>query len=166
MPSPIYKLKVLSVMEPWATLIMRYGKDVENRSWYPAHRGPLLIHASMKVDLEPDKTADGNIYQDDWEDLRYGLSSMGITGLPAKFSSLDINPGHLLGFVWLSACMKNSTSPWADKGQYHWLLSEPVPFKGSYPCRGKLGLWDILLPLSPDSEEMAAKLAPYLYKAS
>lgn len=40
--------KAVSVRQPWANAIM-LGKDVENRSRYFSHRGPLLIHTSMKL---------------------------------------------------------------------------------------------------------------------
>ena len=35
---------------PWAWATIYGGKDVENRSWRTAYRGPLLIHASLHPD--------------------------------------------------------------------------------------------------------------------
>jgi hypothetical protein len=40
--------EAISVRQPWANAIM-LAKDIENRSRYFSHRGPLLIHASMKL---------------------------------------------------------------------------------------------------------------------
>ena len=45
-------MKVLSVRQPWAWLIVAGHKDIENRKWYTNHRGPLLIHASKAMDPE------------------------------------------------------------------------------------------------------------------
>lgn len=49
-------MKVLSLTEPFATLIKENKKKVETRSWKTKYRGPLYIHASMtkisKLDLE------------------------------------------------------------------------------------------------------------------
>ena len=39
-------MKVLSLLQPWASLVMRGAKSFEVRSWSTAHRGPMLIHAS------------------------------------------------------------------------------------------------------------------------
>jgi hypothetical protein len=42
--------KVLSVKQPWASLIVLGIKDVENRFWHTSHLGRLLIHASKEWD--------------------------------------------------------------------------------------------------------------------
>lgn len=39
-------MRLLSLHEPWATLMMLKFKRVETRDWAPAYRGPLAIHAS------------------------------------------------------------------------------------------------------------------------
>jgi len=161
MTTCLYRLKTLSIKEPWASLIMFHGKDVENRSWSTGHRGPLLIHASRSVDLEPDRTSKHNCYQNDWENLRYSLAALGIVNLPENIARLNINPGHILGTVNLTGCIKNSCSIWADRGQYHWLLSNPVPFSASYPTRGQLGIFDTVLPITIETLKQERALAPY-----
>lgn len=44
-------MQAISVQQPWAFAIARGGKTVSNQSLPTAYRGPLLIHASMRVDL-------------------------------------------------------------------------------------------------------------------
>ncbi len=39
-------MKTLSLLQPWATLVVMGIKQIETRSWSTAYRGPLLIHAS------------------------------------------------------------------------------------------------------------------------
>ena len=39
-------MKVLSLREPWATLIMENKKLIETRSWKTSYKGELYIHAS------------------------------------------------------------------------------------------------------------------------
>ena len=39
-------LACVSVRQPWASLCAWGIKPVENRTWYCAYRGPILIHAS------------------------------------------------------------------------------------------------------------------------
>jgi ASCH domain len=39
---------MISIRQPWATLIVRGLKDIENRSWATRYRGPVLVHASQR----------------------------------------------------------------------------------------------------------------------
>ena len=40
-------MKVLSIKEPWASLIMNGTKKIETRSWKTKYRGEIYIHASL-----------------------------------------------------------------------------------------------------------------------
>ena len=40
-------MKVLSIKEPWAGLIMNGTKKIETRSWKTKYRGEIYIHASL-----------------------------------------------------------------------------------------------------------------------
>lgn len=35
----------ISIRQPWAWLIVNGYKDIENRAWKTAYRGPVLVHA-------------------------------------------------------------------------------------------------------------------------
>jgi hypothetical protein len=39
----------LSIRQPWASLILLAGKDIENRTWETRLRGPILIHAAISM---------------------------------------------------------------------------------------------------------------------
>ena len=43
-------MKALTICQPYAELILRGDKPVENRKWYCHYRGPLLIHAGKSRD--------------------------------------------------------------------------------------------------------------------
>ncbi len=45
-------MKVISIRQPWATLIAEGYKEYEFRSWATKYRGPILIHASKTVEKE------------------------------------------------------------------------------------------------------------------
>jgi hypothetical protein len=45
-------MKVISIIQPWATLIALGEKKFETRSWATKYRGELGIHASKKVDKD------------------------------------------------------------------------------------------------------------------
>jgi activating signal cointegrator 1 len=42
------KMKCLSLIQPWAALVMAGAKRFETRSWAAAYRGPLAVHASSR----------------------------------------------------------------------------------------------------------------------
>ena len=42
-------MKVLTVREPWASLIGEHIKLIETRSWATNYRGELYIHASQTL---------------------------------------------------------------------------------------------------------------------
>src|SRR6266849_6970309 len=48
-------IKALTIRQPWAELILRGRKPYELRSWRTNYRGPLVIHAAMRVDSEDAK---------------------------------------------------------------------------------------------------------------
>lgn len=39
-------MKVLTIREPWATMIMEGKKTIETRTWTTRYRGSILLHAS------------------------------------------------------------------------------------------------------------------------
>lgn len=43
--------KIISIRQPWATLIVHGVKDIENRSWATRYRGPVLVHASLRPSI-------------------------------------------------------------------------------------------------------------------
>ena len=45
-------IKALTIRQPFPELILRKRKHVEIRSWRTHYRGPLLIHAGMRMDSE------------------------------------------------------------------------------------------------------------------
>ena len=43
-------MKVLTIREPWASLIVNGYKEYEFRSWKTNYRGKILIHAGLKLE--------------------------------------------------------------------------------------------------------------------
>jgi hypothetical protein len=108
----------LSVRQPWASLIVRGIKDIENRTWCTNHRGPLLIHAAKRIDLDAD--------------TRGLLSRAEVEALPR---------GGIIGMVNVVACVTASSSPWFT-GPVGWVLTDPrvLTFQR---CTGRLGLFKV-----------------------
>lgn len=74
-------MKCLSIMQPWASLVMHGLKTIETRSWSTTHVGPLLIHAGSKathaqIELrheEPFRSALAGVGIHRWQDLPLGV---------------------------------------------------------------------------------------------
>ncbi len=43
-------MKVITIKQPWATLIAKGYKEYEFRTWKTKYRGDVLIHAGKKID--------------------------------------------------------------------------------------------------------------------
>ena len=136
----------ITLHRPWATLIMKHGKDIENRSWKPpasliGHR--LAIHAGKQIDGAGIVRA--------MEILRNGA-----VAYAHDAQALCGEPGVIVGTVavrgwvkvgsndvyWLDAsevALANA-SPWLS-GPYGWVLADPRPLREPIPCKGHQRLW-------------------------
>ncbi len=121
------KLRVLTIRQPWAELIIRGIKPVENRTWQTTYRGSLLIHAAAKYDV------DGAL-----DAVQSGQISYGAAWICATAPR-----GAIIGQVDLADCVQDSSSEWAEEGCWHWLLENPQVFDEPIPWRGRQGLWTI-----------------------
>lgn len=133
------KYKVLSVRQPYASLLVSGVKDVENRSRRTNYRGLVLIHASGKMhdivaQLEKMKS--------------FGVRLAGIhKQIDAKTIVINTMPERefsaIIGCVEIVDCVRDHPSEWAEKGQWNWLCKNAICFKNPITdVKGKLGLWD------------------------
>lgn len=132
-------MKAISILQPWASLIVCGAKDVENRTWTTAHRGPLAICAGKAHDKVSHETAKKTI-----EGLEVG-SAYGLNYEEATlriWTSDAACHGGLVGVVDLVDIVRDSASPWAVASCFHWILANPrvVPFVA---VKGRLGLFDV-----------------------
>jgi hypothetical protein len=123
--------RMLTVRQPWAWAIIHAGKDVENRTWYTDHRGPLLIVAGRKIDPEG---------------YRF-LAALGI-----EVPDLSEQVGMVAGLVQVADCVRGDRSPWAFPGaeMWHWQVREAEAATKRFEARGTLGL-----PFAPDGWQAA-----------
>jgi hypothetical protein len=116
------QVKILSIKQPFAWLIVNGYKDIENRTWYSSYRGTLYIHAGKSFD------SDGY----DWVRSNFPNIIM-----PLKS---DFELGGVVGFVDMTGCTKFSKSKWFV-GDYGFIMSDPkvIPF---IPLKGQLGIFN------------------------
>lgn len=130
-------MKALSIMQPWASMIVFGFKPVENRTWSTGHRGPTLIHAGKKVDKEAM----------DW--LWQHEKALGLT---RGWHLLPFRTGGIIGQAYLHDVTKmpfgalrgaapGASQPWFFGPYGFWMKdASELPFR---PLRGQLGFFEV-----------------------
>lgn len=130
-----FKIRALSIQQPWAWLIVQGHKCVENRTWATKFRGSFLVHAGKTVDR------DGVAWvQEHFPEIQlptFAVRSQGTDNL-----------GGIIGIASLVACVEPKDSslltsrdaPWYNKGCHAFVLEDAksLPF---IRCRGMLGFF-------------------------
>lgn len=120
-------MKVLTVRQPWASLIVHGIKNIENRTYVTKFRGWLLIHASMANDNIARQVSRDPVYRE-------------IERLPHPW-----HHGAIIGAVEVYDCVKScddAISIWGERFCYHWKLRNAIRFREPIVVKGKLGLWN------------------------
>lgn len=154
-------MKAITVMEPWATAIARWGKHVENRSQLWGYRGTLLIHAGMRwsdrgihdrrvVDPAIASLLDAGVHTVDSIDRQPVEAAVrAAVALPSGPTA-----GHIIGVCELDDVHPDAgcCRPWGEstyrehggdvRGDVtHLVLTAVRALAEPVPCRGALGLW-------------------------
>jgi hypothetical protein len=88
-------MKIITIRQPWAHLIVNGRKNIENRSWRTSYRGPVLIHASLNIDRE--------------DCLKHGLDPK------------TVQTGGVVGIAEITDCVQQYPSSWF-RGPYGFVL--------------------------------------------
>ena len=165
-------MKTLSIRQPFASLVCRGIKTIENRSWETKYKGKLLIHASGRPIAWPTFNYLPKDYIKGYKNY-YGSF---LKAIPKEYSSyiqwleelgvfyhLDKTPfnvpdnirvltkqyGHalpvqaIIGEVNLVDIVHGSNDFWAIPGNYHWVIDNPIIYsKPILNIMGKLNLWE------------------------
>jgi|SRR6185437_3742207 len=148
-------MKVISLLQPWATLVVTGAKKIETRSWNTTYRGPLLIHASKKMTKAQKELTHSKMF---WSKLKHleelplgcivGKADIIKTASTEyfncffqvkKFKELQALTGP--GSVNLKTKDEQAFGDFS-KGRFGWLLKDPVSFEHHYPVNGNRSLWD------------------------
>jgi hypothetical protein len=133
-------MKCLSLIQPWATLILTGAKTHETRRWSTSHRGLLAIHASRTVPL-------GIQHLCDEEPFCSALRAAGYE------SAVELPRGVILGTVELLDVLAVDRLDLSQlppreiafgdfsPGRFAWKLANPVLFAEPLSVRGKPGLF-------------------------
>jgi activating signal cointegrator 1 len=130
---------VLSLLQPWASLIVMGVKTIETRRWQTAHRGPLLIHSGQRkagalITLEPPIAK----HISSFDTLAFG-SIIGQVNLVdiIPVASLHLSPIELAQ----QSLELNAFGEDENLHRYAWMMEDAVQFKKPIPAKGHLHLW-------------------------
>ncbi|MDQ6756834.1 MAG: ASCH domain-containing protein [Bacteroidota bacterium] len=137
-------MKALSLLQPWASLVVMGVKNIETRSWQTQHRGNLLIHASQgKAGSIFATELPFTKYITDFKKLPFG-AIIGVATLTdiVRTEELFLNDAEMNKLTMEEKAFGDYTS-----GRYAWMLKSPIAFNNPIPARGTLSLWEYELNL-------------------
>ena len=129
-------MKVLSLTEPYATLIMNKKKLIETRSWKTNYRGKLYIHASLT------KMSKLTLNNRELQDL--------VENKPLNFGNI-ICKCNLVDCVYMTAdfIQKMKNEHYQEyicgeykEGRYAWILEDIEVLDKPIKVKGHLGIWN------------------------
>lgn len=127
-------MKVLSIKEPFATLIMDKDKMIETRSFKTNYRGELYIHTSL-----------GSV------NIKEKVDFFNLVGKRCMHNGYIICKCRLVDCVYMSSSFvedmkKNNYKEYIcgeyKEGRYAWVLSDIQALDEFIPAKGKLGIWN------------------------
>jgi len=128
-------MKCLSVRQPWADLIVSGRRGVEIRGRNLSYRGPLLIHASLRVDDEECRWL--SVYPSEVGAILGQVTLSSVRSI-SKREWERLRPIHL----------GSGPRPYGDK-TFGWFLENPKRFSKPIPYKGALNLFNVRDQLLP-----------------
>ena len=136
-------MRCLSLIQPWASLIVLGVKRYETRGWHTEYRGLIAIHASRRFPETARALCETGPFRT--ELLAGGFKQ-----------SADLPCGAILGTVELVACrpadevLARFPSGAAERsfgdfspGRWAWHLVRPILLAKPVPFTGRLGLFEV-----------------------
>lgn len=127
-------MKVISIIEPWASLIKEKIKYIETRSWKTNYRGKIYIHASLKKVPKKDERINNLISLLEDQEFKYGH-------IIAEATLVDC---IYMDDTFISKIKENNQEYICGEysiGRYAWVLKDIKKLDKPIPAKGKLGIW-------------------------
>ncbi len=132
-------MKALSLLQPWASLVVTGAKRIETRSWSTKYRGGLLIHASTgKAGAILTQEAPFSRFVNNFNQLPFGaiIGQVILTGV-VRVEELHLSDTTLNHLTLEERAFGDYTN-----GRFAWMLEDPVLFSKPISVKGALGLWE------------------------
>jgi hypothetical protein len=148
-------MKAISILQPWATLIVLGHKCIETRSWNTKYRGKIWIHASAgKQGLRLIDTIDPyselcmQLLKLNMEFYDYPLGAIiGQANLEwtqrteILSERLQEKSNILIEHIMHSGKQELAFGDYSS-GRFGWMLNDASELSKPIPAKGKLGIWD------------------------
>lgn len=141
-------MKVLSMIQPWASLFVLGEAQYETRTWKTNYRGPLAIHTSKKIDKKAclDPLVQSLLQQHNLttETLPSGM----IIATCELKNCIKIMEDNKTWAVLEDGRIVNETAYFLGDyrvGDYAWEVANMRMLEQFIVAKGRLGLWDIEL---------------------
>ncbi len=132
-------MKAISLLQPWASLVVMGVKTIETRSWETKYRGPILIHASQGkagsifADKNPFKK-----YIPNFKKLPFGE----IVGQASITEIIRTENLNMSDEIINRLTMEEKAFGDYSEGRYPWILNDHLQFKNPIHARGTLSIWE------------------------
>lgn len=123
-------MKIITLKQPWATLVAEGIKNIEFRSWKTNYRGKILIHAGIGIDKEAMK--------------KY------------EYLGFEYPTGYIIAETEIIDCLylddelneyiiSQNNIAYGSKYRtgYAWILSNTKKINSNIKIKGQLGIWNI-----------------------
>jgi hypothetical protein len=138
-------VKVLSMIQPWASLLVLREMQYETRTWRTKYRGPLAIHASQRIKKS-------SCREEPFRSLleKHGYSENNLpTGVILATCRLE-NCWKIVDVTDIGAILEDGkviTGPEYEiggfmAGEFVWQVLDMRMLPTPIPALGKLGLWE------------------------
>ena len=136
-------MKVISLLQPWATLVAIGAKQIETRSWATKYRGPLAIHASKGFkkelrDLCWTEPFMSTLLKSEYKMLLHRLPFGAIIATCNLIDVVPINADFTQGL----SKHEIAFGDYSGQGRFAWILEDVKHLPEPIPAKGQLGLWE------------------------
>lgn len=138
-------MKVLSIRQPYAALLVLGPKRFEARTWKTDYRGPILIHASS--------SAVSSAMIEEFQDNQDTLDTVRSIGWTTEAALKDLPRSAIIGQVELidvfpsedcedATSLDKDLAAYPSPDIYFWKVTNRLPIR-PIPINGKLNLWTL-----------------------
>lgn len=136
-------VKVLSIKEPHASLLLTPYKTIETRSWATSYRGEIYLHASKSMPSYAKEKAMWdrvlklyNKYEQDTGKKIMWLNKGFIYAKAILVDCIEMTPENIAALP-----REEIDAGYYSPGRYMWVLKDVTPID-PVPAKGHLGIWN------------------------
>lgn len=170
-------MKIITLWQPWASLIALGLKQYETRSWLTPYRGPLLIHAAKRPFVLEEQSGKIRVVDRDadwaWQSALELAYETGILTDQSRIPFAHQLPlGTVVAIADLTNCsrmtnfsisemtqLEKHVGDWRQ-GRYAWHLDNIRPLAKPIPWKGGQGLRNAPAELQTLVDEQVGAIAP------